>query len=179
MVCGLQSIVPMKYPPSIHDFLREARVPYTVVPHRPAFSAQGEAAATHVAGHQWAKVVVCLVDGEPIEAVLPATLTVDLEKLLDLTGGSEIRLAVEEELPVLFPGCEPGAMPPFGPLYGQPVFVDVALAAAAEIAFDAGTHSDAICMRWPDFAKTVRPMVGQFAETPADRVGEFSLSFRE
>jgi len=53
---------------SIHEFLREAHVPYTVVPHRPAFTAQEEAAATHVPGRDWAKVVICLVDGEPIEA---------------------------------------------------------------------------------------------------------------
>lgn len=56
------------------------------------------------------------VDGEPIEAVLPAPLTVNRDRLLDLAGGSEIRLAQEEELRRLFPGCEAGAMPPFGPL---------------------------------------------------------------
>jgi hypothetical protein len=33
---------------SIHEFLREAHVPYTVMPHRPAFTAQEESAATHV-----------------------------------------------------------------------------------------------------------------------------------
>ena len=48
---------------SIHEFLHEARVPYTVVPHRAAFTAQEEAAAMHVPGRDWAKVVVCVVDG--------------------------------------------------------------------------------------------------------------------
>jgi hypothetical protein len=43
---------------SIHDFLREAHVPYSVVPHRLAFTAQEEAAAAHVPGRDWAKVVV-------------------------------------------------------------------------------------------------------------------------
>jgi hypothetical protein len=40
----------MTHPATIHEFLREAHVRYTVVPHRPAFSAQEEAAATHVPG---------------------------------------------------------------------------------------------------------------------------------
>jgi Ala-tRNA(Pro) deacylase len=164
---------------AIHDFLRRARVPYSVVPHRPAFTAQEEAAATHVPGRDWAKVVICFVDGGPIQAVLPAPLTVNLERLLELAGGTEIRLAEEEELRRLFPGCEAGAMPPFGPLYGQSVFVDVSLAAEREIVFNAGTHTEAIDMRWADYARSVRPIVGKFAEPPLDRVGEFRLSFRE
>lgn len=164
---------------SIHEFLREARVPYTIVPHRPAFTAQEEAAATHVPGRDWAKVVVCYVDGEPIEAVIPAPCIVNLDRLLELAGGSAIRLAQEGELQQLFPGCEPGAMPPFGPLYGQAVFVDLTLAAEPEIVFNAGTHAEAIAMRWADFAKSVKPIVGRFAEPPLDHVGEFRLSFRE
>jgi Ala-tRNA(Pro) deacylase len=164
---------------AIHEFLREAHVPYTVLPHRPAFTAQEDAAATHVPGRDWAKVVVCIIDGEPVEAVLPAPSIVALDRLLDLTGGSEIRVANEDELGRLFPDCEPGAMPPFGPLYGQAVFVDVSLAAEPDIVFNAGTHMDAIAMRWADFAKTVRPIVGKFAERPLDRVAEFRLSFRE
>jgi Ala-tRNA(Pro) deacylase len=164
---------------AIYEFLRTARVPYTVVPHKLAFTAQEEAEATHVPGRDWAKVVICLVDDDPIEAVLPAPLTVDLDRLLELARGKEIRLADETELERLFPGCEPGAMPPFGPLYRQRVFVDVSLAAETEIAFNAGTHTDAISMRWADFAATVRPIVGSFAVPPPDRVGDFRLSFRE
>jgi len=67
---------------AIHEFLREAHVPYTVVPHRPAFTAQEEAAAVHVPGRDWAKVVVCVVNGEVIEAVIPAPLIVNLDRLL-------------------------------------------------------------------------------------------------
>jgi Ala-tRNA(Pro) deacylase len=149
---------------SIHDFLRDAQVPYTVVPHPPAFTAQEEAAATHVPGRNWAKVVICFVDGRPIEAVLQATATVNLDRLLELAGGNEIRLAYESELPQLFPDCEPGAMPPFGPLYHERVFADATLAGERDIAFNGGTHSEAIGMRWADFARSVRPIVGAFAE---------------
>jgi Ala-tRNA(Pro) deacylase len=149
---------------TIHEFLREARVPYTVVPHTPAFTAQEEAAATHVPGRDWAKVVVCVIDREPVEAVVPAPSFVDLDRLLELAGGHEIRLAGEVELRRLFPDCEVGAMPPFGPLYGQTVYVDAALASEPRIVFNAGTHRDAIAMRWTDFVKMVNPIVGRFAE---------------
>ena len=148
---------------TIHEFLREAHVPYTVVPHRPAFTAQEEAAATHVPEHHWAKVVVCFVDDEPVEAVVSATSMVNLDRLLELSGGSDIRLAEEPELRRLFPDCELGAMPPFGPLYGHTVYVDAALAFEPKIAFNAGTHRDAMAMRWSDFVKMVNPIVGSFA----------------
>src|SRR6478672_7208218 len=35
---------------------------------------------------------------------------------------------------------------------------------ADEIVFNAGTHSDAICMRYRDFAAIAKPLVGRFAE---------------
>ena len=164
---------------AIHEFLREAHVPYSVVPHPPAFTAQEEAAATHVRGRDWAKVVICFVDGEPVEAVVPAPSFVNLDQLLELAGGKAIRVADEVELRRLFPHCEVGAMPPFGPLYGQTVFVDAVLAAEPEIVFNAGTHKDAIAMRWTDFVKMVNPIVGKFAEPPLDRVAEYRLSYRE
>ena len=154
----------------IHQFLRDARVPYAVLPHPLACTAQEEAAASHVPARDWAKVVVCLVDGEPVQAVVPALLTVNLRQLLDLAGGMEIRLAGEDELRRLYPESEVGAMPPFGPVYGQPVFVDVALAAEPEIVFNAGTHTEAISMRWADFAASIRPIVGNFAESALERV---------
>jgi Ala-tRNA(Pro) deacylase len=149
---------------TIHEFLREAHVPYTVVPHAPAFTAQEEAAATHVPGRNWAKVVVCVVDGEPVLAVVPAPSSVRLDRLVDLAGGQTVRLADEEELRIWYPGCEVGAMPPFGPLYGQTVYVDAALASMPEVVFNAGTHRDAIAMRWNDYVKMVNPIVGAIAE---------------
>ena len=149
---------------TLHDFLREAHVPYAVVPHPPAFTAQEEAATTHVPGRDWAKVVVCFIDGEPVEAVVPAPSFVDLDRLLELAGGNVIRLADEADLQRLFPDCELGAMPPFGPLYGQTVYVDAALAMQPQIVFNGGTHRDAIAMRWSHFVKMVNPIVGKITE---------------
>ena len=164
---------------TIHKFLRDSHVPYTVLPHPPAFTAQEEAASTHVSGRDWAKVVACIIDDEPIEAVVPAPYMVNLDALLELAGGNTVRLASEEELRELFPGCEVGAMPPFGPVYGQTVFVDALLALEPNIIFNAGTHRDAIAMRWTDFVKLVNPIVGRFAVPLLDRVGEYRLSCRE
>ena len=77
-----------------------------------------------------------------------------------------VRLATEEELTQLFPDCEVGAMPPLGTLYGLPVYVDRSLTDDDQIIFEAGTHSEAIRMRYWDFAALVFPVVAEFHCAP-------------
>ena len=152
---------------SVQEFLRQANVAYTVFPHLPAYTAQEDAAVTHIPGRDWAKAVICFADNEPIQAVVPADLVVNLDRLAALAGAGTMRLAREDELAWLFPDCERGAMPPLGPLYKQRVFVDDRLAAERQIVFNAGTHADAVRMRYEDFAAITRPIVGSFAQRRA------------
>jgi Ala-tRNA(Pro) deacylase len=63
----------------------------------------------------------------------------------------------------MFPDCEVGAMPPFGNLYGIPVYVDAALTQDKEIIFNAGTHQDTIRMRYADFERLAVPKIFAFA----------------
>jgi len=149
-------------PRSVDNFLKQARVPYTTFQHPEAFTAQAEAAVSHVPGRSWVKIVVCFADDEPIQAVVPAPFMVDLDRLLLLTGACSIRLATEPEFKKLYPDCEPGAMPPFGTLYLQRVFVDKSLVGETEMVFNAGTHTDAIRMHYEDFAVVANPVVGVF-----------------
>ncbi len=88
---------------------------------------------------------------------------VDLDALRRLAGAVIIRLANEREFARSYPDCEPGAMPPFGSLYQQRVFVDCSLVGEAEMVFNAGTHTDAIRMHYGDFAELAAPIVGAFA----------------
>ena len=150
-------------PRSLDSFLHDARVPFTTFRHPPAFTAQEEAAVSHVPGCCWAKIVVCVADEELILAVLPAHRMVDLEALRLLAGTWTVRLAREREFARSYPDCEPGAMPPFGALYQQRVFVDQSLVGEAEMVFNAGTHTDAIRMHYGDFAELAAPIVGAFA----------------
>ena len=152
----------MPIPASIERFLADHHVSYTRVPHARAITAQEEAAVTHTPGRAWAKTVVCFANQEAIQAVLPADLVVDTERLRQLAAARTVRIADEREFSDLYPDCDPGAMPPLGPLYGQRVFVDQTLSADPEIVFNAGTHTDAIRMRYPDFDALVHPVVGTF-----------------
>ena len=147
----------------LEDYLRENGVPFEVQHHPMAFTAQEVAAAEHVPGRMLAKVVMVSADGEMAMLSLPAPYQVDLEKAGKMLGAEEARLAQEEEFEGAFPDCEVGAMPPFGNLYGLPVYVEEALAEDETIFFRAGTHTDTMSVGYADFERLVEPTVGEFA----------------
>jgi Ala-tRNA(Pro) deacylase len=154
----------MAITPAVHEFLRQTNVAYSAFPHPPAFTAAEEAAVTHTPGLRWAKTVSCFADGRPILAVVPAHFFVNLTRLTEVADAATVRLAREDELKGLFPECEAGAMPPFGPLYHQRVFLDTTLALEPIIAFHAGTHRDAVRMHVDDFVDVVQPVMARFGE---------------
>jgi Ala-tRNA(Pro) deacylase len=110
-----------------------------------------------------AKTVVVRVDGRMAMAVLPASRHVSFHELREITGSNDVHLAGEMELRTLFPGCELGAMPPLGNLYGLDVWVDPILARDERIAFNDGSHTELIRMKYADFARLVCPKVAPFA----------------
>jgi Ala-tRNA(Pro) deacylase len=54
-------------------------------------------------------------------------------------------------------------MPPFGNLFGMGVFVAESLAENAEIAFNAGSHTELIRLSCKDFERLVEPKVAKFS----------------
>jgi len=149
-------------PASISRYLERHGVTFSVVEHSVAYTAQEEAAAMHVPGREWAKAVVCMIDDQPTLAVLPADRLVDLDRLREACGARAARLAREAEFRPLYSDCEVGAMPPFGPLYKQPVVVERSLTSDPVILFNGGSHHDAIRMRYRDFEALVKPTIADF-----------------
>ena len=153
-------------PQQVREFLDRERVAYQVVAHEKAFTAQGVAATLHVSGWTFAKTVILKTrDGRLVMAVLAGPHNVNL-KAARAVVGSDVDLAPEAEFAPKFPGCELGAEPPLGNLYGLPVYVDEALSKDPEIVFNAGTHTEAIRMTYADYERLVRPVVGRLASGP-------------
>lgn len=150
----------------LQSYLDSHKIPYQVVNHSIAYTAREAADSLHVPANTFAKVVVIKAEGRYLMAVLPSTWKVDLKRLEEVLECPYVRLATESELAILFPDCEIGSMPPFGNLYGTPVYVDATLTQDEEIVFDAGSHVGAIKMRYKDFADLVRPQVAEFHREP-------------
>ena len=155
--------------PCLADILKRERVPYLTLRHPPAFTAPELSAIAHIPGRRSAKVVICIADGRPVQAVVPAHHSVDLEALRQLARAVSLRLANEDEIARLYPEFEVGAMPPFGMMHGHRVYVERCFVGEPEMVFNAGTHTDSLCMHFGDFADIVRPVVGTFGVAPGKR----------
>jgi Ala-tRNA(Pro) deacylase len=147
----------------LKEYLNSNNIKYISITHSSAFTAQEIAASAHIPGKELAKTVILKLDGKMIMTVLPASNKVDFSLLKEATGASKIRLAEEYEFIDKFPGCDPGAMPPFGNLYGIDVYVAKSLTEDDEIAFNAGTHTELIKLSYKDFERLVKPKVLEFS----------------
>jgi Ala-tRNA(Pro) deacylase len=147
----------------LKEFLDSHNIKYVVMSHSPAYTAQAIAASAHVSGKELAKTVIVKVDGKMAMAVLPASYQVDLGLMQKAVGAKTVEIASEDEFEGMFPGCEVGAMPPFGNLYGMDVFAAQRLAEDEEIVFNAGTHIELIKLAYADFERLVKPTVVAFS----------------
>jgi Ala-tRNA(Pro) deacylase len=147
----------------LKDFLDEHQVKYVVISHSRAFTTQEIAAATHIPGKELAKTVIVDIDGKTAMAVVPGSQKVDLALLRDALGAERVTLAKEAAFKDRFPECDLGAMPPFGNLYGMPVYVADSLTEDEEIAFNAGSHDQLVKLAYRDFERLVQPEVMRFA----------------
>ncbi len=148
----------------LKKYLDENNIKYIVIAHSPSHTGQELAETVHISGKEIAKTVILKTEDQYVMAVLPASRMIDVEYLEEYIGAQGLRLAEESEFNELFPDCELGAMPPFGNLYGIPVYSASALSDDEEIVFNAGTHTDAIRMSYKDYADLVKPTVIHFSE---------------
>ena len=143
----------------LKELFDSARIPYEVFNHPLAYTAQEIAESQHFSGDQMAKVVMIKVDGKLLMAVVTGSQKIHLPTVRENLGVHEVRLATEDEFISRFPDCEIGAMPPFGNLFGLPVYVDPGVAKDESIYFNAGNHVQTVRMRYEDFEELVEPRV--------------------
>ena len=147
----------------LKEYLDSNDVKYVSVSHSKAYTAQEIAASAHIPGKELAKTVMIKIDGHLAMAVLPASYKVDFALLQKTLNADRVRLAYEQEFKDRCPDCEVGAMPPFGNLYNLDVYVAQSLTEDEEIAFNAGTHTELIKMKYKDFERIVSPKILMFS----------------
>lgn len=143
----------------VAEYLHSHQVPFTAQRHPPAYSAQEIAEKAHISGRLVAKTVVVKLDGKLALCVIPATERVNFSILRQTAGSHTAELAEEDEFINSFPFCEPGATPPFGELFGLPVFVSDTLAQDNPLAFGSGDASELLMLSWQDFNRLEHPIL--------------------
>jgi Ala-tRNA(Pro) deacylase len=79
------------------------------------------------------------------------------DKVKALLGAKDIRFAIEEEVMDITQGVKPGAVPPFGNLFGLEVITDSMLYDNEKIVFNAGERTFSVAMKSEDYQHLVKP----------------------
>ena len=155
---------------SIRSFLQSRAVDFDYLLHRPTHSATDLAGSLHVPGRSVAKGVLVRAGDNYVLAVLPATHRVNMARLSEILGVSEVGIASESEVERIFDDCEPGALPPFGRLYGLTTVLDPCLAVGGEMTFIANMRHEGVRMRFADYEAIEDPIEASFStRVGADR----------
>lgn len=149
----------MPIAPRLQKLLDGHDLEYEILHHPVDYRAHATASHTHTPTGEFAKTVVLSIDGQFAFAVLPASHHVALSRFARAIGADDVRLASESEVTELTPGCEVGAEPPFGCLYGLRTYASPILARDERITFNGGTHRDAVRMKWSDYARVTDAQV--------------------
>jgi Ala-tRNA(Pro) deacylase len=147
----------------LKEILDSSHVPYKVISHPPAYTAEEVAESAHVSGYDMVKVVVAVADGKHVMVVLPANHRIDIPALRSILNCERVKLADESEFSAEFPDCEIGAMPPFGKLYGLRLIAALPLQSDYRIFFNAGSHREIIQMNRDDWERLAHPEWGEFS----------------
>lgn len=94
--------------------------------------------------------------------VLPGGARFDSAAVKATFGFSDIRFATEAEVADITNGVLPGGVPPFGNLFGLPVYLDASLLQYERIIFNAGDRRFSVGMLASDYVTLVQPTVAQF-----------------
>ncbi|MFH2020693.1 MAG: YbaK/EbsC family protein [archaeon] len=150
-------------PAKIKKLLDSANSKYREMHHAAVFTSAESAKVRGTELKQGAKALIFKVDGKFVMAVISAAKKVDSKKLKKIISAKDMVLASADEVKKLT-GLEIGSIPPFGELFGLQTYVDNTLGENEFIAFNAGSHTDSIVMKYDDYKKALNPIVEDFSE---------------
>jgi Ala-tRNA(Pro) deacylase len=145
----------------LENLLKERGVDFSVLRHQPVFTSEEAAVVRGVSLSSGAKALICKVDDRFVMFVIPGDRKLDSKQVRQALGIHGLRFASRDELTELT-GLPPGAVPPFGRLFGLPTYCDTRLAENERINFNAGDNSISVSLRCEDYLKVENPSLGAF-----------------
>lgn len=147
----------------IVEVLKAAGVEYQTYDHKPVYTSQQAAKIRKTALHTGLKALVMYADGKPVMIAVPADYKVDFKRFKEEFKVKDLRMATAEEVEkvVLVPI---GAVPPFGEIFGIPLYVDKSVKENKTIVFNAGMHTRSISLLEADYEKVAKPVIGEFSK---------------
>ncbi|HEV7225142.1 MAG TPA: YbaK/EbsC family protein [Pirellulales bacterium] len=148
----------------IERLLTSRAIEHRVLRHAPVFTSAEAATVRGAELASGAKALICKADGQFVFFVLPADRKLASKAVRGSRGWKSFRFADRDEV-LQLTGLTPGAIPPFGSLFGLQTLCDARLAEQATIHFNAGDHAISISMSCADYLSVEQPELGSFAES--------------
>jgi prolyl-tRNA editing enzyme YbaK/EbsC (Cys-tRNA(Pro) deacylase) len=136
----------------ILEHLNGLGVSYQKLEHEPVTTSEAAAGARASRLEQGAKALIVKSEDKYYHLIISAAKRVDNNKLRRILGTRRVRFATPDEVRNLT-GCLPGAVPPFGNLFGLRVLMDDALMAEDEVYFNCGSHTISLRMKREDLVR--------------------------
>lgn len=140
----------------IRKLLDENKIQYNCWTHPDCSTSEEGAAIRGTPLMSGAKALVFRSEGNFLMLVIPGDKQVDMSALRRVLKTKSLSLATPEEA-FQVTHCRIGAIPPFGNLFGIPVYVDKTLWRNETIYFNAGRHDTSIGISIDDWEKAVNP----------------------
>ncbi len=147
----------------VEALLRGHGVPFQILRHAPVFTSEEAATIRGTPLATGAKALVCKAPDAFVMFVLPADRRLDSNAVRRSLAWRKFRFAGREEV-LEITGLAPGAIPPFGSLFGLATFCDERLGENETICFNAGDHAISVSMACADYWRVESPRRGTFAE---------------
>lgn len=147
----------------IEKWLGGQTIPFDVLRHAPVHTSLEAAQIRGTPLASGAKALVCKADETFLMFVIPADRKLASKQVKRQRGIKNLRFADREEV-AKWTRLEPGAIPPFGSLFGLPTLCDAKLGEHARINFNAGDHGISVSMTFDDYRRVERPELGEFSE---------------
>lgn len=148
---------------SLEKYLNNAKVKYSVIPHKTVFTVYDLAQTLKLKLDQVVKTLLVKVDQKYMLIVMPAHFRLDFGKLKKLLKAKKVDIAKEKDMQTKF-NTKPGAMTPFGSLHKVEVVADKSLSKVKEALFSAGSFTDSVRMKLKDYIKLVEPTLGDIGK---------------
>lgn len=151
---------------ALEKLLTSHSIQYKKTTHRPTKTSEESAEVRGVSLASGAKAMMVKLDKDAVFVllVLSAARKLSWKLVRQMVGTKKLGLAEAEEVKKLT-GCIPGAVPPFGSLWGVKTYVDQSLFDQGDtINFNAGLRTTSVSISTEDYKKVENPTVGQFTE---------------
>ncbi len=143
--------------------LKNAKVKFETYEHAHVKTSE-EAAAIRNTPLAWgAKAIVLYADGKPIMVAVGGDRKIDMKEFKKLYGVKDLRMATPEQVEEVTT-VTIGAVPPFGHIFGIPLYMDEALRENDTVVFNAGLHTKSVSMSRAEYELVSHPIVGAYSK---------------